>query len=257
MTEEPIRWLDDPSIAASLRTDLARGASATATGVDYAATLNSLRAAIAAPAGTLAPAAGAAGSKLGVKVAAVMFFGASAVGSWFALRTPTADAPTVAVGDTAVVAAPVLPDVVRAPTEVAPAPPADPVRASSAIAGPPAVDSTPPAEEPRPVAEVRKVARGPAKNEADHLREARLLADARKSLARDPANTLALTRTLAREFPKGSLVEERLALGIRALAALGRMDEARQQAAAFLATHSDGPHAAAVRRATEADAPAP
>lgn len=252
MTEEPTRWLDDPSIATTLRADLVHGVAATATGVDYAATLTSLRAAIAAQTGPLAPAAMATGTKLGAKVAALVIVAGGAIGWWAATREPATGEGTAATKVSAVVdvaaPAPAVPEAEitaqpLARPSVAPTPQVAPTVPAAAAAAADADD-----DDARPE---RKVVRNAGKGQADYLREAKLIAQARKSLAGDPENTLALTRTLAREFPKGLLVEERRALGIRALAALGRTDEARQQAASFLATYGDGPHAAAVRRATE------
>ncbi|MCA9706522.1 MAG: hypothetical protein KDK70_11785 [Myxococcales bacterium] len=83
----------------------------------------------------------------------------------------------------------------------------------------------------------------------DVLREARLVARARSSLASDPARALSLTQDAEEEFPRGQLVEERQAIAVQALVALGRHDQARRQGAAFLARFSHSAHAAAVRRA--------
>jgi hypothetical protein len=91
----------------------------------------------------------------------------------------------------------------------------------------------------------------------DVLREAKLVAKARGQLARDPARALALAEDAERDFPKGQLVEERRAIAIRALVALGRLDEAQRRAEPFLAEYGRGAHAAAVRRALEPDTDAP
>lgn len=83
----------------------------------------------------------------------------------------------------------------------------------------------------------------------DVLREARTVASARASLATDPRKALRLAEEAEKDFPDGQLVEERRAIAIRALAALGRMDEARDRATGFLARFGRGAHAKAVRRA--------
>lgn len=113
-------------------------------------------------------------------------------------------------------------------------------------------------EEPRPALGRRRAERAsapkatkPSSMDDDVLREAMLVAKARSHLARDPARALALAEEAERDFPRGQLVEERRALAIRALVALGRLDEAQRQAEPFLAEHGRGAHAAAVRRALE------
>jgi len=65
-------------------------------------------------------------------------------------------------------------------------------------------------------------------------RERALLDPARKSMAQgEPALALQRTEQHRQQFPHGHLTEEREALGIRALLALGRANEARQRAQAF------------------------
>lgn len=56
---------------------------------------------------------------------------------------------------------------------------------------------------------------------------------------------------VARVFPGGTLVQEREALAIEALTALGEREAARQRALRFLALYPTSPHAAGVRRALE------
>ena len=66
------------------------------------------------------------------------------------------------------------------------------------------------------------------------LREARMVAKARAHLTGDPQRALALVQQAEKEFPYGQLVEERRAIAIQALVALGRKDDAHRQADAFL-----------------------
>jgi hypothetical protein len=65
-------------------------------------------------------------------------------------------------------------------------------------------------------------------------RERELLDRAREALAHgDGASALSEAASHERTFPQGALREERLALQVRALFALGRRDEARERARAF------------------------
>jgi hypothetical protein len=81
------------------------------------------------------------------------------------------------------------------------------------------------------------------------LLESRRLASARASWRSGDART-ALTEleALERDFPAGVLGQERDALRIQALAALGQRERARALAQRFLETHRGSPHAAAVER---------
>lgn len=252
--QEPVRWLDDPQAGAALRADLGHGASAAAAGVDYAAGLVGLRSAIAAQTGALAPAA-VGGSSIGFKI----FVGSVVVGAIAAIIAVGQMGPSGA-DDTRVRAPIAAKPSVAAPSPIEPAPVKAPVVApvpEEPIAiEPAAVDA-----EPAPVADVepavaRDKPRKPKVAESDDdrfLREAQLVAQARKQLGTDARQALASTRKHEKEFPKGALVEERRAIEVRALAKLGRMDDARREAASFLGEFGDGPHAAAVRRAIAGD----
>jgi hypothetical protein len=89
------------------------------------------------------------------------------------------------------------------------------------------------AEEARPAAS----SPGPVLTRAEAARaELRLLRPARAAVARrDFTAALPLLAEHARRFKNGLLVEEREALRVRALAGLGRTEEASQVAAAFRA----------------------
>ena len=263
-TAEPVRWLEDPSISAALRADLAHGSSAAAAGIDYGAGLAGLRSAISAQTGVLAPAA-AAGTSVGFK-AVVGGLAIGALASLWALRDDAASpshrtpAPSVAASnlpDNPSVAAPAVERVVPGPT---------PIR-SAVAPGPderPAVEAAPPpiaeSEIATPELEPAKPAprsRVPESDSDRYLREAQLVALARKQVVSSPKQALASTRKHEREFPRGVLVEERRAIEVHALAQLGRVDEARAKAAAFLSDFGDGPHAGSVRRAIEFDGEQP
>jgi hypothetical protein len=125
------------------------------------------------------------------------------------------------------------------------APSAQSVRVSPPA--PPAVEPAPTgttvATAPQPSAATSVVSAAPVKREAlaDTAASARglaaeraLLDVARADLARGEAGeALSATDRHAREYPRGALVEEREALAIKALVALGRTNEARTRAREF------------------------
>jgi hypothetical protein len=244
-------------LSGALRADLAHGAAATVTGIDTTAGLTALRGAIAAQTAGVAPAA--ASSSFGVKAVVGVLAIGGAIGLWKAMST---DAP--AVEPVAVVAVePAEPVTHELPRAAIPheAPSVQPVAVAAPEPEPeliePAVEPVAPSKRDdrrRDTASGSKTAPDSATDSAPaaddkYLQEAMLVARARKSLAYDAKATLELTEQIASEFPSGQLVEERRALAIRALAKLGRLDEAKERAADFLADHAKGPHAAAVRRA--------
>lgn len=80
--------------------------------------------------------------------------------------------------------------------------------------------------------------------------ESRRIADARTRLrAGDARGALTALDGLRREFPAGVLIQERDALTIEALLALGERARAKLLAAEFLARYPTSPHRAAVERA--------
>ncbi|WP_437877938.1 hypothetical protein [Sorangium sp. So ce513] len=84
------------------------------------------------------------------------------------------------------------------------------------------------------------------------LRESRLIDRARAAATQDPGAALAAVQEHQREFPAGRLAEEREYVAIRALVRLGRVDEARARADAFLARYPSTSYADRVRRAVNA-----
>lgn len=259
-TEEPLRWLDDPTLSASLRADLQHGATASVTGLDSAAGLAALRGAIAAQTGSLAPAA--ASSSFGLKAVVGVIAIGGAIGLWKATQSDDSTTETVAIAPASIEPnepatermSPAIPD---EEADAQPAAVAEPVEEIEID-----IDDVEPAATKRDDRSDRRKdasveASKPATTEASddkYLQEAMLVARARKALAYDAKSTLELTQQIAKDFPAGQLVEERRALEIRALARLGRMDDAKARAADFLADHAKGPHAAAVRRAIGDDA---
>ncbi|WP_437680317.1 tetratricopeptide repeat protein [Sorangium sp. So ce131] len=134
-------------------------------------------------------------------------------------------------------------DVVGSPEPAAPPaaapPPEEPARAPEPSRQPP--------RNTRPAAPAETAA-----PEGDVGREAKLLEQARAALAQDPAAALAAVNQHRTEFPRGQLVAEREFLAIQVLARLGRADEARTRAEAFLARFPSSPHAERVRRLASA-----
>ena len=95
--------------------------------------------------------------------------------------------------------------------------------------------------------------RSGANREADTARaEARLVGVAREALQRgDAGRALSVLEDAQRRFPNGILLQEREALSISALAALGRKTEAAARAGAFLRVFPNSPHADRVRAAEQ------
>jgi hypothetical protein len=83
--------------------------------------------------------------------------------------------------------------------------------------------------------------------QADSLSELRAIAVARNLVDRDPEAALAALDKVRHDFPRGYFVEERQALTVLALSGAGRTSAARDQAAAFLRAHPDGPFSDRVR----------
>lgn len=66
----------------------------------------------------------------------------------------------------------------------------------------------------------------------------------------DPAVALALVQEGRRRFALGRYEDERSFLGMRALVALGRIAQAREEASAFFELHPGSPFAERVHRLT-------
>jgi len=79
--------------------------------------------------------------------------------------------------------------------------------------------------------------------------EAALLLEARQALVTSPARALFLAQEHLRRYPHGILDQEREALTIEALVALGKVDEARARARAFERTYPASPHRARIEHA--------
>jgi hypothetical protein len=78
--------------------------------------------------------------------------------------------------------------------------------------------------------------------------ELRLLGAAQRALPGDPTHALALVREHARRFPDGLLSEEREAVAVSALWAVGQRDEARRRAERFTDEHPNSTYAGRMRQ---------
>jgi hypothetical protein len=120
------------------------------------------------------------------------------------------------------------------PERVAPRrPPPTPAMQDDVIADPPSPGPLPRAVERAPVARPARLSRTAAGGDPVTA-ELELLQRAHASYTRhDFSGALILVAEHARRFPKGHLTEEREALRVRSLVALGRREEAHRAAAAF------------------------
>lgn len=248
--KEPRRLTEDPSIPAEVRSALAED-EAYVRSFDVDAGLARLSATLEA-----APTAAAATSTAWLKVLLIsMGIGVAALAVRFAL----VDEPSSAVSSTSPgVATPS--SEIEPPTEVtppttethdaplvppaeAPAPPQaeaqtpngrEPLRATVSTAR----RSTPrarPEADPNAREHPATTATDPSPLDAQTLRmEVVLVAAARRALESSPDRALAIVRRADRDIPSGTLVEERRAIEVLALNALGRTDEARVAASEFL-----------------------
>jgi hypothetical protein len=100
-------------------------------------------------------------------------------------------------------------------------------------------------------AEASEPSRAPAKRAArdDIAAESSRLAEARAELRRgNPKAAQLILSRLRAEFPRGALGQEREVLAIEVLAAEGNRAGAKRRVQAFIATHPNSPHNAALAR---------
>jgi hypothetical protein len=275
VNRDPVRLFDDDQLPSQLRDDL-RAAGADA-GADYDkdagyARFSALLAGGATTAlggsaakGGAAAATGAsstAGSLGALKAIGIVVLGLGfAGGIGVALQggssknsavAPVQPAPT-AIAEAPKADAPAAVPAPEATTDLAqapvPSPAANaPAQASRAVAAKPAApavaasDPTPSAQPEAQPEEGRSV-----KDETAHL------ASMRSAAHSDPARALAMAAEGNARFPKGIFGQEREVIAIQSLAALGRRDEARTRAEAFLARHPKSPFGETLRRVTGID----
>lgn len=251
MNDDPIRLRDDPARGRALREDLEAAAAATLPAVDLVPALAKLEASLrrAGPAGG-APAIGGAAAGGGGLVWGVAIVGiAGLVVAAFLVSTG---------GDTGEVRRRAGPAAARheapratarsAPAEAEVVPPETPAVEAQGPSLTAARASPSPPPSPRRGVGVRAHGDTLLTPVDPVTREIELVGEARARLSGDPAAALAAAETAGREVPGGALAEEREALAILALHALGRNDEARRRATAYLGRWPAGTQSARVRR---------
>jgi hypothetical protein len=82
--------------------------------------------------------------------------------------------------------------------------------------------------------------------------ELQLLAQAQRALRGSPSDALELTALHARAYPAGEFVEEREAIAVEALVALGNKAAARTRGRAFMSRYPSSAYASRVARLVEA-----
>ncbi len=245
MERDPIRWKDDPEIERALREDLREVMDMPAPSIDVAAGLSRLEKTIEG---------GGGGGGLGGLGAGPWIAGAIIVVSvagallWRWTREPSVVEAPVAVSAHA-------PERREDPI----APPSAPARVVEDEEAPPIKIATPRPrvrERTRPSAPVEVPAAIAAPAEAacpdGALAETELLGRARLAAnRRDHARALALAEEGERCFPapRGQFHEERRAIAVLSLSALGRSEEARRRGERFLRLYPNGTQSERVRRA--------
>jgi hypothetical protein len=192
------------------------------------ADLTRVRALLSARVGASAAAAGFLGGKgVAVGLAALVVIGGASVGYWRSRTETRPRAPSVPTSAALAPAAPSLPEPEPAPALAA-------------------------AREAQPAARSNRSRSTAAAREpgTDVAGEIALLNDAQRALANgQPDRALALLERHARQFPRGSLTEERAAARIIALCDLGRVTAARAETAAFVRQFPSSPLTDRVRAA--------
>ncbi|UJR86207.1 hypothetical protein [Sandaracinus amylolyticus] len=243
--QDPPRLMEDLGTPPELR-DALRRSAAIVPPFDASGGLARLEQSIqsgGSAAGTGGGGAGAAGAAgVAAVVVALAVIGGAVI--WATSGGDTARAPDETAAETASATT------VETRTETAPEPEAAPE-----VLPEPEVVPVPEVEvEPVPGARpstTRRAAAAPSDEDA-LAAEMRELAEARRSLASDPAHALAILERGRREHGARSLfAEEREALSVLALAALDRDTEATRRGERFLSAHPESPHAERVRRAIE------
>lgn len=187
-----------------------------------------------APSGAAGAGGAVAGSGVAAKTVAIAVTAAIAGGTTIGVVVHR-NADSSATKPPAAVAAPAVAP--KAETQ-----PSTPPPPASTPAAAPVVQAPEPAVRPRAAAPVVKPDPTPA--------EATLLADASRALSTgDAAAALRSLETDTRLYPDGSLAEEREALHVQALVALGRSDDARSEAVQFIAEHPQSIYRGLVERA--------
>ena len=248
---DPRRWLDsgEPLTVAERRAlgaDLDHEAMRSAKGAVRAALALKLSAAgpAAASSGAALKSGAAKLAPLTILKSVVVGFGlVAAVNVGLSLREQRAPTPPVHAGSTGGVGPRHGPPPPTPPAnEPAALPPAAGTPVSAAAPG-----STPRHAEPtRSGSEPSPTAGAPSLGESQRVARARALLRAGRA-----SDAFEVLQALARDEPNGLLGQEREALSIQALAALGQRDAARQRAAVFATRYPNSPHLTTVQRAGE------
>ncbi len=130
-------------------------------------------------------------------------------------------------------------------SEPASTPPAPSIEPAPMIAPEPTITTTSPEPAP-PSARETPSTNAPSAQAPAGPSQTELLAQAWQALATRPAESLRLVELDAKLHAKGALGEERDALQVQALAALGRRDDAKTLATRFLARYPQSVHRKAV-----------
>jgi hypothetical protein len=133
---------------------------------------------------------------------------------------------------------------------VTPAPPAAATHSPSDTEVAPVVLPSAPMQRSRRAHDdrVRTSSATASRAEVDTDAEVALISSAQQALERDPHRALAALNEHARRFEHGVLAEEREVLRFDALVALGRLDEARMRARAFVSSFPKSAQRARLRR---------
>lgn len=267
MSEAPRRWLEDDAAPTELVADLRAMRDAPAPDLDYAAGLEALRAKIGGgpgPGTSFGPSAGPAPLGWAGAAGAAVLASLAVLGAlWLGAREMQTEAPSAARpgtqqhGSTEARSAPASEGVPSASVDAdfrgaaipSQAPPA-PTAADAALLE--EVPRATPDAGAAPVARsVRARLDGPlADAGSDGLRrEMEQIEEARRALATDPARALALAEAGRREFGRGTFGDERDAIRVLALFALGREQQARPLAIRLLRRRPEGLYADRIRRA--------
>jgi hypothetical protein len=148
---------------------------------------------------------------------------------------PPSDASPTSAPTTAEAVAPAAPSPEAKPGSGAPAEARSTVRAVASPAAP-APSSAARAPAGGATSETTKPPVAPPPSETELLRDARLV------LNQNPAQALSLCEQHRREYPGGSMSQEREVIAITALAHLGRNDEARARAERFARAYPSSPY---------------
>lgn len=252
MKRDPRRLLDDPS---ELHPDAIRALEA---GIDEgvppgakAAVWGALATAVPKAAAAASATAGGATAATVTATAGVSFVKMGAIG--VALGTLSSVGFFAAERATAPKLAASAPAAVRAPRAIAPSPALEIDQAPAASEpSPPEVEQGATERSSSAPARQSEVVEDAPRSAAALLAESQRVAAARSLLRRGAAaDALSALVAIERELPNGMLSQEREALTIEALSALGHRELVKQRAARFLSRYPASPHAESVRRAAE------